>query len=883
MVKHGTGNWQTRHDALQAKRQAAKLRKQQSDENKGHRKRVQACWTKAMEHVSQDTSSIHLWVSQPPQGYHHDEESIDISEASNSTHSTTTRPRSVSWQNYHDVTPSKRRDRSHSMGENPPGKGRRRSQSFGESAQSASSTKGRRRSQSFHEKPVHPRSKEQPASPSFDEDSSPTVWICKAHLFTGKCLRGKRKYTCGLGLTHLEEAETLCRWVTDPQQVSQAQANAPDSTLQFGALPAVYYVKYNNALPDTMSLSDWLAKHHQLSLADIVYMVVDGVLIFDAQQEPDNNILTEFNVLAKLRGKDTATVSSCPQKLAETVLFRMHPILWEHILAYLPDEAVGLLSQVCQRWRQDFTQNPRVWQYLLQRNGWPGSSRQDFVPHYRVVRNVRAVRRGLEERHFRANAEVAITTLPPRPSIIVSEEDENVLHDDGVFLPPWVNVNAVCLLPWSAGQVLVGTKYDCTLRLLDVCTKADGTSEKHCRTLLCRNVDIYAHTRRIRSSMTSVALDQHNIVCLLLCAHVDATPSPSSSKLIIIPREYFLTHETLILEEQSSSRETDESDVEDQVQIVDLEKKILDYLVEHNQGLDHVWCDSHHSLLVCGPGLFMFIATVRGRNQEDMVRRLYLFSGNQDRIIWSYLLPLLLPATVSLVPGESDKYVLSHHGEMLVFTVQGETAQVVATEPALLPNIAKDANSAQREVDEVGGARFLVTRNYILTFQDHNSGQRFKRGTLCSIRHCATTEDAEEKVYRVILPGSLQRSYFLGDGEYAVFVSVRFEERPDDSGVSVVQKIRRLLTVHLPSASVLETVEISHATGLIMTECFETVFAYISIDRNMPGGRVILTGDAVRQAPLDGSLRTSKKRQSSKRRVKGKQKDGFQRGKSRFG
>ena len=148
MVKHGTGNWQTRHDALQARRKAAKLRKQQSDDSKCHRKRVQDCLANLV--TNNNCSLLHIWVNtQPPDGGPAKEHEPPLS-------ATRRRPRSVS------------------LNEPPP----RSSPKLGRG----------RRSHSFGEPKVHPRSKES-SSNAVSASTDPTLWMCRAYFFGTKCGR----------------------------------------------------------------------------------------------------------------------------------------------------------------------------------------------------------------------------------------------------------------------------------------------------------------------------------------------------------------------------------------------------------------------------------------------------------------------------------------------------------------------------------------------------------------------------------------------------------------------------------------------------------------------------------------------------------------------
>lgn len=65
------------------------------------------------------------------------------------------------------------------------------------------------------------------------------------------------------------------------------------------------------------------------------------------------------------------------------------------------EDVVLTLAQVCQEWNNRFfgvpTEDQPLWNRLLTERGWPGTGRNDFLNHYEAVRNLKAIRLGIDK------------------------------------------------------------------------------------------------------------------------------------------------------------------------------------------------------------------------------------------------------------------------------------------------------------------------------------------------------------------------------------------------------------------------------------------------------------------------------------------------------
>ena len=169
--------------------------------------------------------------------------------------------------------------------------------------------------------------------------------------------------------------------------------------------------------------SNVLARH-QLSLANIVYIAFDNVLVYDRYRQHENGILdlSDHNKgsiveVLHVTAEHEPDVENEYQHLTATIL--------NHILMFLPDTAVPTMELVCHSWYDQIRTTPVIWISMLERRGWSDSAqnnaqgnrppseqalsvsnvdetysstlRETFCQHYMIVQDMTALHTGFEE------------------------------------------------------------------------------------------------------------------------------------------------------------------------------------------------------------------------------------------------------------------------------------------------------------------------------------------------------------------------------------------------------------------------------------------------------------------------------------------------------
>jgi len=173
-------------------------------------------------------------------------------------------------------------------------------------------------------------------------------------------------------------------------------------------------------------------------------------------------------------------------------------------------------------------------------------------------------------------------------------------------------------------------------------------------------------------------------------------------------------------------------------------------------------------------------------------------------------------------------------------------------------------------------------------------------GALVSIHPIMKTSDDKKEpgdYLTVMLPhvGQVSQIFFLEQEQYAVLVvcSSDFLD-PYRFGAHIYE----VVLIHLETATLIGRLTLPVVPTMAKNNApqFDAAFGTLSsclerIERHffeggtgcVNTGGIVMAGPSVRNAPLDASMRTMKKRPKGKRRQNGKQKDGFQRGKCLFG
>ena len=374
----------------------------------------------------------------------------------------------------------------------------------------------------------------------------------------------------------------------------------------------------NNDTPTSISMGTYL--HNQLAQtcvhgSSVIYVSVNDVLVYDRYRQ--GLLLTELEYMQRVYGESSIprrhrfSIGSEHDQQDNTLALLLNATILEHILTFLPDPALSVLSLVCRNWNSEIRHSLHLWKHLLQRNNWPFSlaNQQDFkqayqnqfISHYSIRRDIRALKTAIQVLHHRKRnvPEVEFTyqdfaSRKNRPS------------------PP---NDCVGVTVWSSGQVLAGYSRECSLRLFESTTTAQhsaGSFEKRCKELVCLRIDPYQTTKKRQCELIAFEIDEQNIGCL---CRVNAEGINSDAYILItISRDEFLLGVSSDSADYAHKVETDSV-------IIDIGESVLNYLI-CLESADHVVLDlmtyledggeigmvevsTAHSLVPCGDGRFI--------------------------------------------------------------------------------------------------------------------------------------------------------------------------------------------------------------------------------------------------------------------------------------
>ena len=559
------------------------------------------------------------------------------------------------------------------------------------------STRGRSNSvcEKHSKQKFHPRRKE-----SFnEEDQAPTVQLCKTHFFTNKCEHdgnGKKGVNCKY-VHYPPNYKTLYQCLSGNSKeelaLSQEAATSSGDLASPSGMDMLYHTLISVDLSTNLTLHDQMMEYlsrEQMSLASLVYIVVDGTLVYDRNRE--GLIADEdHDFLALVLGEDLLrnrkfSVASEHEQGSEEILISFPAAVLEHMLTFLPDAAVAASCRVCQPWHEEIGQHSaNLWRHLLERRKWPlprstadepeGSGQADsrlfrteFITHYSAVRDVTAIQTALG----------AIVTKKT-----VSEKEMTYQDFSKRTHAPSSPNNCVSVHVWSPNRVLAAYSQDCTLRLFASSPRGGASQEKQCRELVCLSIDPYRHTRRKSCCIVSVELDEDYICCL---CHVEEQDSGLDSyNLVLLGRDEFVlsgrNDATLLTGEDLNH------------QIIDIRNAILNYLLSvgdveekllpltrwlHVSGdYEEVCVFVSHVLATCGNGRFMIevsisIPDLLNEFDDDegltvVCRKLVLFSAEIGAILW-----------LGDTKPSSDPVALNAFEDMVISSLRGTEVEHLA-------------------------------------------------------------------------------------------------------------------------------------------------------------------------------------------------------------
>lgn len=628
------GNYQRRIEAAEARKSAAKQRKQRRDNRGTYKVSVLELFSNLDRHDLRSTATqmIHVWVDSAPA------DSPPILDM------------------YQQDVGNKQSVKG--------GRGR----------------KGRGRSNSMQDerKKAHPRSKE--AEPAV-EDSVDVPRLCRNHFFRGKCENIGKKGGCrnvhlpGRFMTlaqvvksfpESKETLDLAEKAIDDQVNDGSDEQDGVDMLYYLSVPVDRTVSHESPL-HIGELVSRKVSDESCGVASVVYLAIDNYLVFDRYRggilisENDLQVflhgnerrLRSFSSVFSEEGNDHAENDA---EIQDHILLPAHVL--EYILMFLPDEAVSTMSTVCEAWHEEIGQHsPELWRHLLARRDWPlpdggeteGNNtfqrdifRQCFIRHYSVVRDMEAVRL----------AAGAISS----PSRKIVEENNMVFEQFSTRRSaPQEPNGCVAVRVWSPDQVLVAYSHDCTLRLFKtVARTADGGgSPRACREVVCVSVDPFRNTKRQRGRLVAMDLDGDYIGCL--CHVMRDDRETEAYTLAVTRRDDFLCASGSCSQSGGASLE------EGKLLFIDVGEAILNYLlscddVDHHMlrlfdflsdggDLSDVEVLVSQSIQACGYGRFMVevaisIPSLELEDDDDGVimvlvdRKLILFSAAAGAIVW---------------------------------------------------------------------------------------------------------------------------------------------------------------------------------------------------------------------------------------------------------
>lgn len=892
------GNWQKRVEKAEARRKEAKEKKQNSTDKRLRKIWVQEFLAKLDSHESTLRKNGRPWVL----------ECWTSTLASNS-------PPLLDMLNGDDQG---KRPRSSSIeSEGAIGrKGRGRSNSMGDKA--------------TPKKKVHPRSKEAAAERETGVPNMGFASLCRKHFFTGKCDAVANK-KCGCRHVHFskKQSPSLAALVDDREELCEAesaltrQVSEEDELQNPGAMDVLFHCSINidkvedEADAISTQCQNMLAKI-SVPLASVAFVSLNRVLVFDRYR--DGTCVSDEQLQSAAMGPDASqsrdrrisigSESDTPD--GNRYLFDLPGNILEHLLKFLPDEAVASAAQVCKSWDREIGKNPspNLWLHLLERRGWPipaeeedeepPSARSDryrkkFLGHYSVLRDCSALQRATDaigKRNVVAETEFCY---------------QDFSRHNGA---PHASNSCVAVKCWSSEKVLVAYSPECSLRLFAANASLDS-HEVRCKELASMVVDPYRQTKRRSCEMVAMDVDEDFIGCLcyVTADHVDA----EAFILVLTSRDEFLVNET-----KAPS-------------VVDIGEAILNYLlssedVDHRllQLMDYLEDGGEigdidvlvsKSIVACGYGRFMIevaiaipeitygIDGVEELETRLLDRKLVLFSASAGAIVW---MESSMPVSEDPRPLEEEMVLCAYRplGSRAVchvvvssplgrfinrveITSRGEVALFAGS---ITESGAEGVLSDRKEewrVKETPSREILLTATDVIVADTlEQVGENDEVLDHQSILSFYKADSGDYSV--VVLPGKLSVSSLTAvRDEHVIVIAVGPVEEGQDSGGHWDRRRKVVaIIIHVPSRQ--EIGRIDFGSGAHLANHLPLLHAgFNTVCLSLSTMGVSLTGSDVRETRsrvvVVGSIEVSKsgrKKKKSSGRRKGGKKDGFARGMS---
>jgi hypothetical protein len=514
--------------------------------------------------------------------------------------------------------------------------------------------------------------------------------LCRKQFYAGQCddfkkKKGGGKKSFGCQLVHYsnnQKQKTLAAvlnpdtnnvLVSTETAMIEASLDDVEETATTG-MEMLHYFSINFAdypgKPDgehtsvAQALSQTMADK-SCNYASLVYVAIEGgTLLFDRYQGG----LQEVPDLARLLGDGKRVTENTPPNNEAGVVDNIEKAasipssVLEYILMFLPDIAVATMIQVCSSWHKEIgTTSPSLWKHLLLRREWPlpnsssvssgdnaltstvENMRDTFTLHYQADRDVSAIKQALVPLYN-----------PRRGGTTTNSEIEMVSQAFSARrTAPQEGNGCVSIHIWSPTEVIAAYVSDCTIRLFKAVEKEGG--EKACRELVSVSVDPFRNTKKHRTTLVAMELDDETIGCLL---H-DQGSRQCKSYLSFLSRDDYL---------EAAGSNTYESlgwsELEEEVlKVVDIGKSVLNHIADKygfeqrllpladflsdGGSFQEVEVLVSKSLVACGHGRFLVEAAIyipdedfnddAADDEESMIlldRKLVIFASTVGSIIW---------------------------------------------------------------------------------------------------------------------------------------------------------------------------------------------------------------------------------------------------------
>jgi hypothetical protein len=577
------GNWQRRVETAEARRREEKQRKQKVADIRSYKQYgndlVEYCYNNNAPAVAggEDSSSICLFVDKPPPDAMMRPAEDDSEDA---------------------FKMMKRRGRSNST-----------------------ASDGKNSSAGTTPKKVHPRSRKNSITKEEDvimmdshhattsttnaaSDPPAAVMVtmmCRHHFYTAKC-NGKQ-----CAFPHLT---SICG-VIQPECLDDLIHSFSESEAILLSTPALYCLKLNH-------ISQLFTTEYSniIKPSDIVYAVDEKskTLLYDRHRE---GLLVGKKKKSSSAMATTMATTDHPHDtnhpVYSTVASTLPALLLRYVIEYLPDDAVASMSAVCHDWHGALSPtNLPVWQFLLNRNKWPGTSYDDYAAHASVVRDITSWQTQMQQPG--GNYHGGSAASEDSPSIVL-------------------------VTAWQPHQVLV---IDSTASAI----LYDGSLSIRPKMLLRSSLDPYRNTKKRTINVVAAALDDTTIGLLAQVKSVNV--EAIASILILKQRDAFLLND--------DNNDVDDDENNGGTHVIDIGTALLNYLLSldvadhrmlqlmdflQTHDFGEVQIVASPALAACGHGRFLlhvqiWIPTNVPDMDPDMFmmidRRMVLFSA--DAVLW---------------------------------------------------------------------------------------------------------------------------------------------------------------------------------------------------------------------------------------------------------